>query len=146
MGKELLVALATKSYPEDVVRKVRKKSEDEFEKWWKEYPATDMFEWQAQSFYGSRGLKVKKEDCRKKFNEILLEGEFSSEDMIKALQVELFLKKNQSVKDKENKLKYMQNTLTYLNQRTFENFIHEAAQVLLKNNSGSSSSSNNGDI
>lgn len=122
---EVMEVLKSPNAPKgDVISKVRKEADDLFEQWWKTYPATDAFEHRGKSFYGSRGLKQKKEDCRKKFNEILLEGEHSAEDLIKALQRELTLKMDQSVKDNENKIKYMQNTATYLNQRTYENFIH----------------------
>jgi hypothetical protein len=40
-----------------------------------------------------------------------------------ALNFEVLQKKNNSLKDKENKITFMQNSLTYLNQRTFEPFI-----------------------
>jgi hypothetical protein len=43
--------------------------------------------------------------------------------MIAALAYEVLQKKENSVKGKVNKLTYMQNSLTYLNQRTFEPFI-----------------------
>ena len=43
--------------------------------------------------------------------------------MVEALEYEVVQKKENSVKAGENKLKYMQNSLTYLNQRTFEPFI-----------------------
>jgi hypothetical protein len=43
--------------------------------------------------------------------------------MIAALEYEVLQKKENSVKVKTNKLTYMQNSLTYLNQRSFEPFI-----------------------
>jgi len=124
LGKELLVALSSARPPGEVVRKIRKEVDELFELWWKAYPPTDMFEYKGRSFSGSRGLRQKKEDCKKKFNEILLEGEHSAEDLIRALEREITLKKEQSVKDNENKMKYMQNSATYLNQRTYENFMY----------------------
>lgn len=124
LGKELLEALSSARSPREVVRKVRKESDDSFEQWWKAYPGIDAFEYKGKTFSGSRGLKQKKEDCKKKFNEILLEGEHNAEDLIRALNREITLKKEQSVKDNENKMKYMQNSSTYLNQRTYENFMY----------------------
>ena len=43
--------------------------------------------------------------------------------MIAALEYEVLQKKENSVKTKTNRLTFMQNSLTYLNQRTFEPFI-----------------------
>jgi hypothetical protein len=123
LGKELIEALKSAKSPREVVRKVRKEADDAFELWWKTYPATDLFTFQGKTFSGSRGLKQKKEECRKKFDEIILEGDYDADKLIEALKREINLKMIQSVRDNENKLKYMQNTATYLNQRTFENFI-----------------------
>lgn len=129
LGKELLTALSSSRSPKGVIKKVRKEADDVFEQWWKTYPATDMFTFSGRTFSGSRGLKQKKEECRKKFNDILLEGEYSADHLIEALKREIGLKMMQSVKDNENKMKYMQNTATYLNQRTFENFINPTGTV-----------------
>ena len=51
------------------------------------------------------------------------EGEYTAEDLIAALEYELKQKKENSIKTKSNKLSFMQNSFTYLNQRTFEPFI-----------------------
>jgi hypothetical protein len=36
---------------------------------------------------------------------------------------------DQSVKDNENKMRYMQNTATYLGQRTYENFMYPKEDI-----------------
>ena len=141
LGKELLESLKSPTRPIGaVIREVGKKNMDIFEQWWKSYPSTDAMVYMNKAFPGSRGLKQKKDDCRKKFNDILLEGEYSPEDMIDALKTEILMKMNQSVRDNENKMRYMQNTLTYLNQRTFENFIEIARATRGKQISSGSSS------
>ena len=43
--------------------------------------------------------------------------------MISALEFDVLQKKENSVKNNDNKLRYMQNSLTYLTQRSFEPFI-----------------------
>jgi len=43
--------------------------------------------------------------------------------MVEALKYDVMSKKEASIKEGTNKLKYMQNSLTYLNQRSFEGFI-----------------------
>ncbi len=123
-GKELLTSIANKK----IKTKKFPKRDEEFEKWWKIYPGTTEFIWKGRRFAGSRALKVKKEDCRSKFEKVLDEGVLG-EDMVKALECEITQKKEESIRRNENKLTYMQNTLTYLNQRTFEPYIE-----LLKDN------------
>ena len=51
------------------------------------------------------------------------EGDYTAEQLIEALKIEISQKVNMSMKTKQNRLTYMQNSLTYLNQRTFEAFI-----------------------
>jgi hypothetical protein len=45
------------------------------------------------------------------------------DDLVKALEFDVLQKKENSLKTGTNKLTYMQNSLTYLNQRSFEPFI-----------------------
>lgn len=101
----------------------RKPATGEFEEFWKAYPGTDTFSHGGKSFQGSRSLRVNKDDCRVKFDKILLEGEYTATQVIEAMKFDVLQKKNVSVKTGENKLRYMQNSLTYLNQRSFEPFI-----------------------
>jgi hypothetical protein len=96
---------------------------DDFDEWWKTYPGTDNFTHKGKTFDGSRTLRVKKDDCKAKIKNIISEGEYTMKDMIDALKLEVLQKKESSVKTGTNKLSYMQNSLTYLNQRTFEPFI-----------------------
>lgn len=141
LGKELLKSLVDHtSSPRELIKKVVETTDDAFDRWWKEYPSTDTLSYLNRTFPGSRGLRQRKEECRKKFGDILLEGTYSVEDMIAALKTEIMMKMNQSVRDNENKMKYMQNSLTYLNQRTFENFIEIARAGKGQIQSGTSSS------
>lgn len=119
-GKALLAFLSTEGETK-IVKK--RPPDDEFENWWKIYPGTDTFKHKNKSFSGTRGLRVKKDECKIKFNKILSEGEYTSTDLIAALEMEVLQKKENSVKTGTNKMSFMQNSLTYLNQRTFEPFI-----------------------
>ena len=119
-GKELLAFFDTSSR-ETIVRV--KQDGDLFEAWWKVYPGTDTFTHKGESFTGTRGLRVNKEECKIKFDKILGEGEYTADDMLAALQFDVTQKKENSVKAKANKLTYMQNSFSYLNQRSFEPFI-----------------------
>jgi hypothetical protein len=120
VGKELLVFISTKE-PNKIVK--RKPALTEFEEWWKVYPGTDTFTHNGRKFVGSRSLRQNKEECRLKFDKILLEGEYTAKDLIEALVFDVEQKKANSIKTGMNKLTYMQNSLTYLNQRSFEAFI-----------------------
>ena len=119
-GKELLVFVDSKERRR-MVKPVVQSSE--FDLWWEAYPRTDTFEYRGKKFTGSRSLRVDKDNCRLKLNKILLEGEHKVEKLIAALKLEVNQKKERSFKEGSNKLSYMQNSLTYLNQRTYEGFI-----------------------
>jgi hypothetical protein len=51
------------------------------------------------------------------------EGEYTVDELIAALEFEVQQKKENSLKTGVNRMTFMQNSLTYLNQRTFEPFI-----------------------
>lgn len=95
----------------------------EFDEWWKAFPGTDTFEYKGKKFIGSRALRQNKDACRVKFEKIIIEGDYKAEDLIEALKYDVAQKKEASFKTGNNKLSYMQNSLTYLNQRSFEPFI-----------------------
>lgn len=122
-GKELIKFVIEEPTEVSEVKPKKKKTVTDFEKWWKAYPGTDTFAHEGKSFTGTRTLRSRKEECKLKFDKILEEGEYTVDDMIDALEYEVLQKKNNSIRDKANKLTFMQNSLTYLNQRTFEPFI-----------------------
>lgn len=120
-GQELLLFLDTK-----IAGKIAKKvpTEDNgFNEWWATYPGVSQFTYKGKLFVGDRALRVKKDDCRLKFEKILAEGIHTAQDLINALKLEINSKMESSLKENTNKLKYMQNSLTYLNQSTYEPFV-----------------------
>lgn len=128
-GKEILQFIETKEAAKIVKRKP---ATTEFEEWWKVYPGTDTFTHKDKKFTGNRGLRQNKDECRLRFDKILLEGEYTTAQLIEALEFDVLQKKENSVKTGINKLTYMQNSLTYLNQRSYEPFIElikEGAKV-----------------
>ena len=120
IGKDLLIFMDTKS---DVKIVRRKPATTDFEEWWKTYPGTDSFEYKEKSFKGTRALRLHKDDCRLKFDKILLEGEYTAAQLIAALNFEITQKKETSITENTNRLKFMQGSSVYLNQRAFEPFI-----------------------
>lgn len=120
LGRDLLVFMDTKT---DVKIIRRKPATTDFEEWWKTYPGTDSFEYKGKSFKGTRALRLHKDDCRLKFDKILLEGEYTASQLIAALNFEVIQKKETSITENTNRLKFMQGSSVYLNQRAFEPFI-----------------------
>ncbi len=109
---------------EESTKIVKKKpATTEFEELWKEYPGTDTFVYKGKKFTGSRSLRRDKDECRLRFDKILLEGEYTATQLIEALKFDVLQKKENSVKTGTNRLAYMQSSNTYLNQRSYEPFI-----------------------
>ena len=119
-GIELLRFIETKEATKIIKRKP---DTTQFEEWWKVYPGTDTFTHKGKKFTGNRGLRQNKDECRLRFDKILLEGEYTAAELIEALEFDVLQKKENSVKTATNRLSYMQNSLTYLNQRSYEPFI-----------------------
>ena len=120
LGVELLQFIKS----EESTKIVKKKpATTEFEEWWKAYPGTDNFTHKGKKFVGSRTLRSNRDECRLRFDKILLEGEYTAADLIAALEFDVLQKKENSVKTGTNRLSYMQSSATYLNQRSYEPFI-----------------------
>lgn len=120
IGKELLLFIDSKEEKKIVKQKP---ATTEFNDWWLAYPGTDTFTHKGKTFTGSRTLRQNKDECRLKYDKILLEGEYTSSQLIEALKFDVLQKKEASLIAKTNKLTYMQNSFTYLNQRSYEAFI-----------------------
>ena len=135
IGKELLIFCDSK----DSLKLPKKvKNTTEFDEWWKEYPGTTNFMYKNKVFQGDRSLRVGKEECKTKFSKILIQGEYTASDLIEALKYEVIQKKESSLKTGTNKLTYMQNSLTYLNQLTFIPYVElikEGNKIEISNNS-----------
>lgn len=125
-GKELLAFVETKHT--EKLKRVNEHSQ-EFDRWWAEYPPTDGFSYKNRDFKPTRSLRQAKESCKQKFFKIIEKGKYSVDDLIAALKLDIQMKKDESVSTGTNKLKYMQNSLTYLNQESFEAFVELAKTI-----------------
>lgn len=108
---------------EEGAKLIKLKPNNEFEMFWKAFPSTDTFTYKGVSFQGSRALRINKDDCKIELKEILNEGEYSIDIIISAIEYDVIQKKEASLRTKTNKLTYIQNSLTYLRQMSFEPFI-----------------------
>ena len=120
LGRDLLEFINSKATSK-IIR--RRPATTDFEEWWKTYPGTDSFEYKGKKFTGTRALRLHKDDCRLKFDKILLEGEYTATQLIAALNYEITQKKETSITENANRLKFMQGSSVYLNQRSYEPFI-----------------------
>jgi hypothetical protein len=121
LGRNLLEFMNTRAKTSKIVKKTQTFAE--FEKWWAAYPGTDIFTYKGKSFSGGRTLRVSKDECQLKLDAILAEGEYTVDQLIAALEYEVIQKKENSFKTGTNRLTYMQGSITYLNQRSFQNYI-----------------------
>jgi len=121
LGRNLLEFMNSRAKTSKIVKKTQTFAE--FERWWAAYPGTDIFTHKGKSFSGGRTLRVYKDDCQVKLDAILAEGEYTVDQLIAALEYEVTQKKENSFKTGTNRLSYMQGSLTYLNQRSFQNYI-----------------------
>lgn len=120
LGKDLIEFVNAKSGPKLIKRK---SATTDFEEWWKIYPGTDSFEYKGKKFTGTRAIRKGKDECRLKFDKIMLEGEYTAAQLIAALNYEVLQKKESSLATGTNRMTFMQNSVTYLNQRAFEAYI-----------------------
>jgi hypothetical protein len=121
LGRNLLEFMNTRAKTSKIVKKTQTFAE--FERWWAAYPGTDIFTHKGKSFSGGRTLRVNKDECQLKLDAILAEGEYTVDQLIAALEYEVLQKKENSFKTGTNRLTYMQGSITYLNQRSFQNYI-----------------------
>lgn len=109
----------------------------EFEKWWEIFPSTDYFEWKGKTFEGGRALKMNKttgkpNNCKSNFYNIVNEGKYSPEDVIRATKFHVETIKDLSVKKNENKLSYLPNSERYLRQRMFGPYVELSKTTRVK--------------
>lgn len=122
-GQNILKFLDRKIEPDTKLKKKISIDEDEFEKFWKAYPGTDTFSHKGKKFTGTRSMRKNKDECKVVLFKILEEGGITLNEIIAALEYEVLQKKENSVKSQTNRMTFMQNTLTWLNQRSFEPFL-----------------------
>lgn len=121
----------------------KSKVASDFDRWWLAYPPSNKLEIAGKVWKGTRGLRVSKEKCRTLFETIVNEGEYTADDIIRALEYEISLKTEESIRKNENAMGYMKNSHAWLYQRAFEGLVEES-----KGNEGTKSINNqfNGEI
>ena len=121
-GKEVLVFLTSKE-PKGLPKKEKTSYDTEFGIWWKSFPDKDTFDHGGKHFEGARTLRINEKRCREIFNEIISSRVYTAQEIIDATSMDILKKKNMSVRTNTNKLSYLQNSATYLYQKSFEPYI-----------------------
>ncbi len=119
-GKELIKFLGSKEEVKLTKKKVKTENIDLF---WSCFPSTDNFEYKGKKFIGSRALRTNKGECKNKLENIINTGEYKIEEIVEAIKLDVNQKKQMSYKTGQNKLSYLQNSLTYLRQLSFEPYL-----------------------
>lgn len=94
-----------------------------FDEWWDIFPKNDKFTIKGKTYGPTRSLTAPKDTCKLLFDKMVLDGEFTAEQIIEATLYDINLKKERSYKTNSNQLKYLQNAATYLRQKTFSGFV-----------------------
>jgi hypothetical protein len=103
---------------------IKKKAErSDFDDWWDVYPTTDHFVMGTKTFKGTRALRINTEKCRLVFNQIINEGKYTKDDLIRALEYEIKMRKSNSLRKNSNELSWMKSSEPYLNQKAFDAFV-----------------------
>lgn len=99
-----------------------------FEEFWMTFPNSD----EHSIYKKTRVLKAGKDNCKRKYFEYLRQG-IKHEDIIKALRYEIKLRRDNN--NGQNKMTYMKNSLTWLNQKEFEILLETMDEDQVNNSS-----------
>lgn len=103
---------------------------DMFNIWWSSYPPTATFTYRGVSFTSSQVKRIKKTLCRRAWDEILLEGEYTADQIVNGTRNHIAMAMEESVKNKENRVHFIFNSERYIRERCFAPYIETVeAQV-----------------
>lgn len=102
----------TSQPPQQIEQKLTNNNH-KFEEFWLTFPNSD----EHGIFKKTRILKAGKDNCKRKYIEYLTRG-IEHSNILKALKYEIKLRKD--VNNGQNKMTFMKNSLTWLNQKEFE--------------------------
>lgn len=130
-GENVIKALSEIKFDKEKEEKIVITVEIYFNEFWDTFPASDKW----GPFKPTRSFKADKNGCNKKYTKLLLEEGYKHEDVIKALkyQINLFQKDSTAI---ENKMKFFQNTSTWLNQKTFVGYLELSNSEIEDTSSG----------
>ena len=95
---------------------------EEFEQWWCTFPASMNFMFKGKTFKGTRALRDEKERTFDAYKKAKKAADFSDDEMLYCLKVEIESRKVTSYNHKDptyNDFQYMKATIAYLNSGKF---------------------------
>lgn len=101
--------------------------EDKFKTWWNAYPRTAQFKHKGVVFRSVQVKRIKEKECRTLWEECIAEG-YTPDQIIQGTMNHFQTAKDLSVKEKENKVQYINNSYTYLSRRAFVDYIEETEE------------------
>jgi len=96
---------------------------DLFKVWWNSYPPTATFTHKGVTFTSTQVKRIKEKLCREHWNEILLEGEYTAEQIIQGTVNHIAMAMEESVKEKKNRVHFIFNSERYIRERCFAPYI-----------------------
>ena len=117
LGEEILSFIDSKG--ENIKLNNKVVNINDFDLWWEIFPANNKFD----IFKATRTFKVKKDDCKTLFNKYINEKKYTAKEIIDATKYDIEIRKENSIKKRENQLTFLQNSHTYLYQESFQGFI-----------------------
>lgn len=127
-GKVFYEAVIKSKSTEEVSGKVRKKREkvnDDFSRLWDAFPRNSIHETKGIYYGESRPLRKNEDKCRSIYEKTIA-GRYEIEDILKALEYEVWSRKNSSTKKNgvsDNKMAFMNGLEPWLNQKIFEAYL-----------------------
>jgi hypothetical protein len=128
-GKEILEFVDS----QDVEKPLEKPLKPQlFEMWWDAYPRRTEFSYKGIHFEGGdRSLRIKKAECKSKFENILRSKKYTFEEMMQALKIQLTKVKIRSISTGQNKLEFFVASDRYLNNGIYENYIPKPGEKIV---------------
>jgi len=117
LGEEMLEFINTEG--ENIKLNKKVVNVNDFDLWWETFPSNNGFD----VFKATRTFKVKKDDCKTLFNKYVNEKKYTAKEIIDATKYDVEIRKENSIKKRENQLTFLQNSHTYLYQESFQGFI-----------------------
>lgn len=96
---------------------------DLFDIWWSSYPPTAAFTHKGTTFTSTQVKRIMKTKCREHWDTILLEGEYTADQIVQGTRNHIAMAMDESVKEKRNNVHYIFNSERYIRERCFAAYI-----------------------
>lgn len=130
-GQALYEAVVSLQPMEVVIKEREKKGKEKkekmdmcFEHFYSRYPVND--EWGDYPMTTRLKFSTGKETCKKAYQRIISEGEYTEQDMLDILEYKIYIQKKESKLQKKNCMKFLGTINNYLKEARYEGFLSAA--------------------